>query len=106
MEEPFGCHSKLDQQVEEVLAAYIPQFHPLEISPDAFIGVQLRSVGWQGLKVQSRRGPLGQKLLNRIAAMDGCPIPDHHHFAGDLLQKPLEELDYSGPLKKPSFIMR
>ena len=72
-EEPFGRHSKLNQQVKKVLSAYIPKLHPFEVPPDAFIGIQFRRIGRQQLKVQSRRRSLGQKVPHRIAPMDGRP---------------------------------
>src|ERR687891_1549570 len=99
IEEPFGRHSEFNQQVKKVLVAHIPKLHSFEVSPDTFIGIQFRRIGRQRLKVQWRRGSLGQKVLNRIAPMDRCPVPDHHHLARNLLQKPLEKLDYLRPLE-------
>jgi hypothetical protein len=51
----------------------ILQLHSLQVVPDPLIRVQLRSVGWQLLQVDSLPGRAGQKSFDLLAAVDGLP---------------------------------
>jgi len=77
----------------EILTADVAQFDPLEIAPDALVGVQVWGVGWKLLQPDALGAPLGQKIFDRLPAMDRRAIPDDQELTGDLPQKMLEKAD-------------
>ena len=85
--------------MREVATADILQFDALEQVPDAFIRVQLWCIGWQVYQQESLGCPLGQEGLDLLGSMDGCAIPNHQEFPGDLAQEqPQEPHDIFGPI--------
>ena len=65
----------------------------LEIVPDALIGIQVGRIAGQARQPNAGGRTIGQELLDGLAAMDGCTIPDNQQLAADLLQQPLEKGD-------------
>ncbi len=45
--------------------------------------------------MKARGGPVRQVLLDRAAAVDRCPIPDHQQSARDLLLQLVQEGDHA-----------
>src|SRR5918998_828222 len=75
-----------------MLTDNILQLHPLQLVPDPLITVQLGSIGWQLLQMDSLPSRAGQEGFDRLAAVDGAAIPDdqqpHRDVGGQLLQEP------------------
>src|ERR687891_1918962 len=75
-----------------MLTDNILQLHPLQVVPDPLIGVQLGSIGWQLLQMDSLPSRAGQEGFDRLAPVDGAAIPDHQQphrdVGGQLLQEP------------------
>jgi hypothetical protein len=61
----------------------------LEMIPHAFVGVQLRGVGREGLQVQP--GGAGEQVLHGFPAMNAAIVQQHDEGAGDLTQQGAEE---------------
>jgi hypothetical protein len=91
--EASGGETKLTSEVREVLAADVAQLDVLEVGPDALVGVQIWSVAREPLQLEPAGGSLGQEVLDRLAAMDRCTIPDDQELAGDVAEQMLEKAD-------------
>ena len=61
----------------------------LEVIPDAFVGVELRSVGRERLQVQPGRA--GEQLLHGVPAVNAAVVQQHDERAGDLAQQLAEK---------------
>ena len=61
----------------------------LEVIPDAFVGVELRGVGREGLQVQPGRA--AEQLLYGLAAVNATIVQQYDERAGDLTQQMAEE---------------
>lgn len=83
--------SEFPAQFVEVPAAAVLQFPALEQSPDALVGIEFRRIGGQPLQMQALAGTCCQEVLDRLAAVDRCPIPDDQEPAPDLAQELAEE---------------
>ena len=67
---PFHRIAEFTSEMRDREAAHIAEFHPFELLPEALIRVQLRRIGRQTLQVEALGGPLGQKRLDGMAAVD------------------------------------
>ena len=92
--ETSGSHAQVPLQVIQVRAAHVPQFHVFEVRPDAFVWVQVGCIARQLLESQALGRTLGQKGLDRSAAMNRRTVPDHQQLAWNVSQQMLEEVDY------------
>lgn len=72
----------------------------LEMVPDAFVGVQFRSVRREGHQMQTARA--SEKFLHRIAAMDGSVVQQHDQMTTDLTQEMPQE---DGHLFAPNVVL-
>src|SRR4051794_30259639 len=88
-----GSQAQVLLQVIQVGAAHVPQLHVLEVRPDAFVWVEVRRVARQLLKAESLGRTLGQKGLDRSAAMNRRTLPDHQQLAWYMSQQMLQEVD-------------
>src|SRR4051794_4076658 len=88
-----GSQAQVLLQVIQVGAAHVPQLHVVEVRPDAFVWVEVRRVARQLLKAESLGRTLGQKGLDRSAAMNRT-VPDHQQLAWNVSQQMLKEVDY------------
>jgi hypothetical protein len=61
----------------------------LEMVPDAFVGVQFRSVRREGHQMKTSRA--SEEFLHRIAAMDGAVVQQHDQVTTDLTQEMAQE---------------
>lgn len=75
----------------EFVTAEIAQGDALEVAPDAFGGIELRRVGRQPFEVQPRGGASGEKVLDRLAAMNGRAVPEDEQFARHVLEQVLQK---------------
>src|SRR6266849_1024802 len=83
-------------QGRQVGTAHVAQFHPLERVPQAFDRVKLRRIPGQLLQMQPPGRPAGQEVLDGLAPMNGCPIPDQEQLARDLAQQHAQEAHHIG----------
>ena len=74
----------------------VPEFHPLKVSPDTLVRVDLGSIPGQGLDLDAASPLLSQEVPNRFAPMDGGTIPDHQEFIAEMHQQVLQEADDIG----------
>jgi hypothetical protein len=88
---PFHRVAQFTPQIWDREAAHIAQFDSLELLPEALIGIQLWGIGRQALQMEALRRPIGQKLPDRVAAVDRRAIPDEHHPARHLPQQVLKK---------------
>jgi len=61
----------------------------LEMVPDAFVGVEFRSVRGEGHEVKPARA--SEEFLHRIAAMDSAVVQQHDQMTTDLTQEMAQE---------------
>ena len=69
------------------MAAEIFEFHPFQIVPDAFGGIQLRGLSEQLLQMDTLCRSLGQELLDHFAATDPGPVPKDQQFARNVARQ-------------------
>ena len=55
----------------EIATTAIAQLHPLEVIPDALIGVEIRRIAGQLLQLQTFGRPALEKVLNLVSAVNG-----------------------------------
>ena len=78
-------------QLRQVLAANVAQLHSLQMTPDAFIGIEFRRITRQWLQLHALGSTIGQEVLNRLTTMDRCPIPNHQQFPFNMAQQMLQK---------------
>jgi hypothetical protein len=91
--ESGGCQAEVTAKMIEGLAANVPQLDVLEVMPDALVRVQVRGVAGERLQADALRSALSEEVLDRLAAMDRCAVPDDQELAGDVPQQVFEEAD-------------
>lgn len=89
--EPFLGTHQFCAELLEIGSTKILEFTPLEQVPHPFLWVQLGSIARQSLQMDAFGTPLRQKILDRLTAVDGSPIPDNQQVARDLAQEQLQE---------------
>ena len=98
--EPSEGQAQFVAEVGKRLAADIAQLHVLEVAPEPFVRIQLRSVGRQGLQLQPGGGTLRKEVLHDLRAVNGRAIPDHQQLAGEMAQEMLEEAHHVRPTQR------
>ena len=73
-------------EIGKRVTADIAQLHVLELPPEPFVGVELRGVGRQGLRVQVLGPTLSQEVLHDLGPVDRRAILDHEKLAGNMAQ--------------------
>jgi len=87
-------------QLIQVPAHQVAHFHILEVIPPPFIpGIQIGSVGWQGLQPHLSVRPR-HELLDRCSAGDRGTIPDHQQTPPRHLQQVSEKLNTMPPIQR------
>src|SRR3990172_10929108 len=87
-----GCRaSELAGELGQVMTTPVPQFDPLQVSPDALVGVHIGGIAGQGFEVDPPGASLGQEVPHGLAAMDRRAVPDHQQLSGDLAQQVSQE---------------
>jgi hypothetical protein len=77
-------------------AAHIPEFDTLQVCPETLAGIQFWGIGGETLDLEPWRGAVGQELLDEVAAVDRCAVPNDHHRARHLAEQMLQERDDIG----------
>lgn len=85
--QPPQAQADLGVQIPKGRTGEVAQLDALEVLPAALDGVQIRRVGGQGLQVQAGGGAVGQKILDRLAAVDRGAVPEHQQEAWDQAQQ-------------------
>ena len=86
-----GGEAEVASEMSEVLAADVAQLDALEVAPDALIRVEVRGVPGELLQADTAGAALGQEILDRLATVDRCAVPDDQELAGDLTEEVLED---------------
>ena len=93
MAKSSGGQAQVLLEIHQIRAADVSQLHVLEVRPDAFVRVQVGCIARQLFESQAFGRTLGQKGLDRSAAMNRRAVPDHEQLAGNASQQVLEEVD-------------
>jgi hypothetical protein len=76
----------LTQLVPEVLqggAADVGEFDIVEVVPDALVeGIEVWGIAWQRFEPEPSGSTVGEEVLDRLAAVDGCTVPDDSSVPG------------------------
>ena len=78
-------------EFSQILAAAVPEFNALEVVPDTLVGIEVRGIGWQACEMEPLRCTASEEVLDRLAAMDWCTVPDDEQVAWNLAQELPEE---------------
>lgn len=89
--EPLACGTELVVQLGELSATEISCLDPLNMAPDPILGIQLGCVGGKALHVNVSGSLLAQHLLDQLAPVHCCPIPDDEQLARNMPQQLHEE---------------
>lgn len=81
--EALACGAELQACLKEIRAADIPKLDQLEVAPDPFLRIELRSIAGQAFQMDSCRCAIAEKLLDHPAAMDRCAVPDDEQLAAN-----------------------
>src|SRR5258706_9079290 len=96
----FGAPQR-EVELREVLATDVAQLATFQVVPDPFDGVEIRRVAWKLLQMDPLGGSLDQEVFDRLAAVNGGPIPDDEEFAAHLAQEQAQETDHLGTVIGP-----
>jgi hypothetical protein len=91
--EPEDRSPQLRPEVAEIAAAAVRQFDPLEVAPDALVGVRLGGVGGEVFQPQPGGGAGGEEGLDHPSPVDGRAVPEHEQRAPDALEQVPQEAD-------------
>jgi hypothetical protein len=91
--EAGGGEAKVSSEMGEGLAADVAQLDMLEIGPDPLIGIEVWGVAGELLQADALGTALSQEVLDRLATVDRCAVPDDQEFARDVVEQVLEEAD-------------
>lgn len=100
MPEPFLGSDQFPLKLLEIGSTKVLQFTPLEQIPDAFLRIQLGSVGWQAFQMDTLGPASSQKILDGLRAMNARPVPDHQELAWDFAQEQLQEAHHIWSLER------
>src|SRR5258708_10757500 len=91
MAQALVASTKRHTQIEEIGAAAVAQFDPLEIVPQPFDRIEFGRVAGQLLQVQACGRTAGEVVLDGMGAMKWCAVQDDEELAADLTQQPAQE---------------
>jgi hypothetical protein len=91
--EAGGGEAKVASEMGEGLAADVAQLDMLEIGPDALVRIEVWGVAGELLQADALGRALSQEVLDWLAAVDRCAIPDDQKLARDVAEQMLEEAD-------------
>jgi hypothetical protein len=83
-------------QMRDIEAAHVAQLDPFQMRPKPLTWVQLRGERRQAPEMETLGRPVGQELLNEVAAMHWGTIPDEAYTARHLTPQVLQEGDHIG----------
>src|SRR5205809_214639 len=87
MPQAFLGQQQFPSELLQVVSTKVFEFAALEQIPHPFLGIQLRRISWQRFQMNPLGSALQEKVLDSLAAMDRCPIPNDKQFAGDLTRQ-------------------
>ncbi len=96
MSQSFFGTTQLRLDVLHVQTTNILKFDSLEQIPDAFLWIELRSIARQAFEMDAFGSSFGQKVFDRLRAMNGSSIPDDQQLAWDLAGEQLQEANHIG----------
>jgi hypothetical protein len=91
-----GGQPHLALELIQAGTAPVAQFHPLQMGPDPLVRVQVRRVAGQSLQPDAVGAAVRQKLLDRLAPMNGRAIPQDQELARNMPQQVAQEADHVG----------
>ena len=91
MAEPCSSEAQLIPEFGEIVTTHILQFDPLQIAPDSLVRIEVRRVARQPFEMNALGSTRRQKILNGVAAVDRCTVPQNQHLARDVPQHMLEK---------------
>ena len=91
MSQAFFGPTHLPLDVWHIKTTNILEFDSLEQIPDAFLWIDLRSIARQAFEMDAFGSAFGQKVFDRLRAVNGSSVPDHQQLAWDLAQEQLQE---------------
>jgi hypothetical protein len=97
MSEPFFGTSQLPFNVLHVKTTNILEFDSLEQIPDALLRIEFWRVARQAFEMDTFGSAFGQKVFDRLRAMNGRSVPDHQQEACDLTQEQLQKANHIRP---------
>jgi hypothetical protein len=78
--------AQLSADLGKAGAADVAQLDVLQMPPDSLLRVELGRVAGERFEVQPLPGLLMQELLDGVAAMDRCSLPEHEQLAWHMTQ--------------------
>src|SRR5689334_12683165 len=94
MPQPFFGTTQFQLDVLHIKTTNILEFDALEQVPDAFLRIQLWSIGRQAFEMNPFGSTFCQKVFDGLTTVNGGSIPDHQKFPGDLPQEQLQEANH------------
>src|SRR5260370_4384368 len=94
MSQAFFSPTHLPLDVWHVKTTNILEFDSLEQIPDAFLWIEFRSITRQAFEMDAFGSAFGQKVFDRLRAVNGSSIPDDQQVAWDLAGEQLQEADH------------
>ena len=91
MPEPFLGPHQLCSKLLEIVSTKVLEFAPLEQIPHPFLWIEFRCIARQAFQVKAFGSTCDQKIFDRLASVNGGPIPDHQQLAWEFAQKQLQE---------------
>jgi hypothetical protein len=111
--EPANREAEFPAQFVEVLAAAVLQCDPLELIPDALVGIEVGCIARVLDELEACR-PCSEEVSDGLGTVDGRAIPDRQQVAPHLPQKLTEEGDdrrslnaasWTGVKRRPAGVM-
>ena len=82
--QPLPGADEFRLQMRQIATTDIAQFHPLEIIPDALVGIEIRRIARQLLEMEPFGCARLEKRLDGLGAMNRRAIPDQQDLARQL----------------------
>jgi len=98
MPQSFFGTTQFPLDVLHVKTTNILQFDTFEQIPNAFLRIELRSIGRQAFEMNTFGSAVGQEIFDCFTAMNGRTIPDDQQLAGDFTQEDLQKASHIVPL--------
>lgn len=83
--------AELVLEFAQVVTAPVAQFDPLQVAPDALVGVHVWGIAGQGFEVEALSRAVAQEVLDDLAAVNRCAIPEDQELAREVAQQVPEE---------------
>ena len=87
----LACSTKLPSLLGQIVATHVRQLDLLEMPPDSFLRIGLRSVAREPLAVNPASRTGGEELLDDATPVDRRSVPDDEQLARDMAQEMAEK---------------